>query len=278
MESKNQFTNEDVTGYYDGSLGLYEQFMEEYDHRMMHCGYFDEDHQDIGASVVNLVKQVVDRIDVGPEDTVLDAGSGVGGPATWIAANRGADVIGINIHEKGIELGEELAAERGVEDRVEFRQDDYTELETVEDDEVTAFVSFDALCYADHSEVLEQAGRVVEDGGHISVSKYLETEENASADPTMRKWLDGWVIDELAHVDEFVETLTEEGFTDVDADNCTDETMRSWRIMNEMSQEMAPEIESGEFSEHEVGHAKGLQYTYETIGDLWGLYIVSATR
>jgi len=278
-----RYSTQNIVDYYDDSFGFYKRFMDRHDHRMMHMGYFDEDNDTPGDSVVNLVRQTVDAIDVGPDDVVLDAGCGIGGPATWIAANRGAEVIGININDNQIEQAEELAVERGVEDLVEFRQDDFTELDKVDDGEVTAFVSFEALCYAtDKRDVLEQAARVLEDGGRLSVADGYETKSGSSEDPDMRKWLDGWKVDALAHVDKFTDDLSDLGFRSVQAHDITDNVLPGSKIMYKKSRRFGPLVKAGSklgvYSSNEVGHIVAGRYQYETLDDLWGYFIVTGER
>jgi len=60
--------------------------------------------------------------------SVLDIGSGLGGPSRYLAANYGCRVIGIEITEEYCRIASVLAARMGLEDRVEYRNGDAREL------------------------------------------------------------------------------------------------------------------------------------------------------
>ena len=66
---------------------------------------------------------------VGPESTVLDAGSGLGATAVHLADTTGCRVVGITLEQAGVGAGEELARSHGVEDHVSFLQGDLLEVD-----------------------------------------------------------------------------------------------------------------------------------------------------
>src|SRR5262249_43337968 len=55
-----------------------------------------------------------------PADHVLDVGCGSGGPALFLARERGCRVTGVDVNEAGIQAGLTLARQAGLEDRVHF--------------------------------------------------------------------------------------------------------------------------------------------------------------
>ena len=62
-----------------------------------------------------------DQLAIGAESDVLEVGSGSGGPAVYLAVARGCRVTGVDINEHGVRNAADLAAARGVADRVQFR-------------------------------------------------------------------------------------------------------------------------------------------------------------
>src|ERR687898_826328 len=65
---------------------------------------------------------------IGADDSVLDVGSGVGGPARRIASTRGATVTGVDLTEEFCEVATMLSERTGLGDKVEFRHADALEL------------------------------------------------------------------------------------------------------------------------------------------------------
>ena len=63
---------------------------------------------------------LVTRLAMGPDTNALDLGSGSGGPAIYMASKSGCRITGLDVNEVGVEVARGLAADAGLEDRVEF--------------------------------------------------------------------------------------------------------------------------------------------------------------
>ncbi len=66
------------------------------------------------------VDELARRAGIGPDDHVLDVGSGAGGPALYLAETTGCRVTGIDPNEVGVEVAEGLADAAGLGDRLRF--------------------------------------------------------------------------------------------------------------------------------------------------------------
>ena len=69
------------------------------------------------------------RAGVGPGTSVLDVGSGTGGPAIFFARELGCDVLGVDVSAVGHERAVAQAREAGLEDRVQFRLGDIQDID-----------------------------------------------------------------------------------------------------------------------------------------------------
>jgi len=99
---------------------------------------------------------------------VLEVGSGSGGPAVYLAVERGCHVTGVDINQNGVANAERLAAARGVGDRTEFRAIDASEPLPFPDGSFDAVLSNDAMCHIPHRlDVLRDWRRVLRPGGRI---------------------------------------------------------------------------------------------------------------
>jgi len=64
--------------------------------------------------------ELIRHIGISSNSRMLDIGSGVGGPAIYIADKTGCQITGIDVSDVGIETGRKLANEAGLDERVNF--------------------------------------------------------------------------------------------------------------------------------------------------------------
>ncbi|HEY8503417.1 MAG TPA: methyltransferase domain-containing protein [Gemmataceae bacterium] len=88
-----------------------------------------------------------DLLELTAADHVLDVGSGSGGPALFLARERGCRVTGVDVNEAGIQAGLTLARQAGLEDRVRFRRGDVREPLPFPDRAFDVIVCMDAMCH-----------------------------------------------------------------------------------------------------------------------------------
>jgi SAM-dependent methyltransferase len=87
--------------------------------------YLDQYH----AGGSKAVERLLVTLTLSPSDTVLDIGSGLGGPARQVAAASGCRVTGVDITEAYVEAAAELTDRCGLSDRVRFVHGDIADLE-----------------------------------------------------------------------------------------------------------------------------------------------------
>jgi SAM-dependent methyltransferase len=87
-------------------------------------GLLDQYH----AGGVGAVDKLIPGLALAPGDTVIDVGSGFGGPARRIAEQTPATVVGIDITPAYVEAAQTLTARMGFADRVRFQHADIMNL------------------------------------------------------------------------------------------------------------------------------------------------------
>jgi SAM-dependent methyltransferase len=109
-----------------------------------------------------------DKVNAGYRSRVLEVGSGSGGPAVFLATERGCQVTGVDINERGVANGNELAAAQDVADRVTFKTIDASAALPFPDASFDAVLSNDAMCHIAHRlDVLRDWRRLLRPGGRI---------------------------------------------------------------------------------------------------------------
>ncbi len=93
-----------------------------------HTALLDQLLEQFHAGGVAAVDKVIDSLEVLSSDTVIDVGSGFGGPARRIAEKTGATVLGIDITRAYVDVAEMLTRRAGLDDLVTFRHADVMNL------------------------------------------------------------------------------------------------------------------------------------------------------
>lgn len=110
----------------------------------------------------------LDRLGLASGSTLLDVACGTGGPAVLAAHETGCAVVGLDVHDQGIDTANHLAAERGVADRARFVVADATGRLPFDDATFDAVTCIDAVNHIpDRPAMLREWHRVLRPGGRI---------------------------------------------------------------------------------------------------------------
>ena len=105
-----------------------------------------------------------------PGERLLDIGSGIGGPARWIAAKFGVDVTGVDLTPEFCAAAEELNAMTGLADRVHIRQGSALALPVPDAAFDAAYSQNVIMNIADKSLFYREAFRALRSGGRLALS------------------------------------------------------------------------------------------------------------
>lgn len=109
-----------------------------------------------------------------PDDLVLDAGSGLGGPARYLAQTFGCRVIGFDLTPDFVEIANLLNDRLGMSDRVEFRLGDITSLDLPDSSVDHAWTQHVAMNIADRDRLYAEIRRVLRPGGRFIVFDVID--------------------------------------------------------------------------------------------------------
>jgi len=152
-----------------GSVNLYDNVYADFGSDAERAVRVETYGEDLGQSSWLTAREwleFADLLAIGPGSEVLEVGSGSGGPAVYIAAERGCRLTGVDINEHGVRNAGALARARGVEHRVRFEAVDAGRPLPFADAGFDAVVSNDAMCHiADRPSALRDWYRVLKPGG-----------------------------------------------------------------------------------------------------------------
>ncbi len=135
----------------------------------LHYGLWEKGMKNRFEAIINENRVLADMIAIKPGDRVLDAGCGIGGSGIWLAKNRGAKVVGLNIVQKQIEEGRKIARKKGLSDLVTFEEGDYQQM-PFPDQSFDVVWSLESLEHAsDPDEFIKEAFRMLKPGGRLII-------------------------------------------------------------------------------------------------------------
>ena len=115
-----------IAAHYDLGNELFSLFL---DPTMMYsCAVFDSPAATLAQASLAKLELVCEKLDLGPEDHLLEIGTGWGGLAVYAARHRGCRVTTTTISREQHDYARERVREAGLEDRVTVLLEDYREL------------------------------------------------------------------------------------------------------------------------------------------------------
>lgn len=117
-------SRENIHHHYDLSNEFYSLWLDR-DHMQYTCSYYPSADMTLEQSQAAKLHHVCRKLRLKEGDEVVEAGCGWGGLARFMAREYGARVRAYNISHQQIKFAREKAKAEGLDDRVEFIEDDY---------------------------------------------------------------------------------------------------------------------------------------------------------
>ena len=210
-----------IRAYYAAAQEDYHRWSPGYN---MHFGYWARGMSlfDREAMLERMNLEVAAALELPAEKTshVVDLGCGAGATSRAIARRHArAEVTGVTLVGEQIELGRRLNREAGLARRVGFVFCDFTAT-WIGSASQDAAVAIESFCYASgagKAPAIREAARLLAPGGRlVVVDGFLAAPEpRGLVGWIYRHWCAGWVVRELAQLEEFRRELAAAGFEDI---------------------------------------------------------------
>lgn len=125
----------------------------------------DQFHSRGLASTIELAR----ALNLKPDETVLDIGSGLGGPARYLAHTFGCRVTGVDLSPSFVEAATFLAEQAGLSDKVTYRCADALSLPYDDESFDVAVTQHVAMNIADRARLYSEARRVLRPNGKLAI-------------------------------------------------------------------------------------------------------------
>ena len=124
-------SKKNVAHHYDISDDLYELFLDP--KRQYSCAYFKNENDTLETAQQNKINHIIKKLNLKPNQKVLDIGCGWGHLAIEIAKQSKCEVTGITLSENQYKYATEKAKEYNLENQVQFELCDYRNLKKISD-------------------------------------------------------------------------------------------------------------------------------------------------
>lgn len=166
--ARRYYDTSDVNGFYTAVWGG----------ESIHIGIYEHEHESIAAAarrtVEHMAAKVVDRL--GPGRTVLDLGSGFGGPARHLASRFGCRVVALNISHVQNQRHRATNLDRGLDRLIEVVTGSFQDI-PLPDGHFDVVWSQDALSHSDNqAKALSEAARVLRPDGQLVFTDLMAAE------------------------------------------------------------------------------------------------------
>jgi cyclopropane-fatty-acyl-phospholipid synthase len=132
------------------------------------CAYFATEGTSLEAAQVAKFEMIAGKLQLGPQDHVIEIGSGWGGFALHAAEQHGCRVTTTTISEAQRSVVEKRVAQRGLADRVTVLGADYRDLEG-RYDALVSIEMIEAVDWRRHDEFFATCARLLNDRGRMAL-------------------------------------------------------------------------------------------------------------
>ncbi|MBM3105851.1 class I SAM-dependent methyltransferase [Pseudomonas sp. V1] len=173
-----------VSHHYDVDYSLYRRFLDQDLHYS--CAYFRNPDDSLEAAQQAKCAHIAAKLDLRPDAQVLDIGCGWGSLAMYLAEHQGVRCVGITLSEEQLKVARERARERGLDDRVEFRLQDYRDT-TGQFDAIVSIGMFEHVGRPQYARFFQRIHQLLSTDGVALLHTIGRSSPTGGSDPWIRK-------------------------------------------------------------------------------------------
>ncbi len=146
---------------------------------------FPQEFGHISFTTLPELRRVAAELRLGPGDTLVDIGCGMGGPALWMARETRAHLIGIDLSRVAAEQAIARAADLGLSEQAQFRVGSFMDT-GLDANRANGVMSEDALQYVpDKKATMAELARIMRQAARLVFTAYELDPERAASLPIL---------------------------------------------------------------------------------------------
>lgn len=163
-----------IEAHYDLGNDFYRLFLDET--MMYSAGWFDGPECGLREASIEKIDRLCRKLELGPQDHLLEIGTGWGGLALHAAQVYGCRVTTTTISRRQYELATRRVREVGLADRVEVLLEDYRDLRGTYD-KIVSCEMIEAVGHEYLGEFFGQCGRLLKPDGRLALQAIVMNEQ-----------------------------------------------------------------------------------------------------
>ena len=178
---------ENIKSHYDLGNDFYKLWLDET--MSYSCAYFKNEDDSLYQAQINKIEHTLKKLDLQPNERLLDIGCGWGWLAIMAAQKYGVKVVGITLSEEQYKKGNQRIKEYNLEDQVEIRLQSYQNLSGETFDKIVSVGMFEHVGKNNLPLYFMKIKSLLKPGGSLllhSIISMFEGETNA--------WIDKYIF------------------------------------------------------------------------------------
>ncbi|WOC15130.1 class I SAM-dependent methyltransferase [Pseudochrobactrum sp. MP213Fo] len=178
--------SKNVQRHYDLSGALYDLFLDP--DKQYSCAYFETPQTSLAEAQLAKKRHIAAKLQIRPDDTLLDIGCGWGGLGLYFAELLQADVTGVTLSHEQFQIANQRAQTRGLSTQARFILQDYRKLDQ-QFDRISSVGMFEHVGVTHFAEFFEQVARLLKPNGTMLLHSIGRSDEPSVTNPFIRKYI-----------------------------------------------------------------------------------------
>ena len=159
-------SRENIMAHYDLGNDFYRLFLDET--MTYSCGIFETPHRSLKAASIAKYDRLCRKLDLGPDDHVLEIGTGWGGFALYAAEKYGCEVTTTTISQQQYDFAKTKIQAAGLDRRIHLLKSDYREM-TGQYDKLVSIEMIEAVGHHYYDTFFHACARYLKDDGLMAI-------------------------------------------------------------------------------------------------------------